>query len=586
MQGENKFRASKKFFLNFLFFFILSLFFGAPAKALNSASLYLSPASGSYTVGQSFNVSIFVAAPTMAMNATGGTVSFPADKLSVVSLSKSGSIMSLWVQEPSFNNGAGKVTFEGVVLNPGFTGKSGKILTINFKIKSAGNISLAFSSGSVLANDGQGTNILGNLGSASFNVETAVTGPVAPKAETPPESAGTPAAPEVISSTHPDPNIWYSSKNPVFSWGLPAGVTGSRLLASETPQAVPNVSYIPAIGSKQLADVEDGIWYFHVRLANSYGWGGVTHFRFQIDSEKPSVFDIRQIENKDLTNPFAQFIFDAKDGTSGVDFYEVQIDEKPLETWRDDGEHIYKTDAMAPGKHILVAKAFDRAGNYLVNTMEFNILPLDPPKLLEYPTELKSGEIFLIKGESYPDSNVAIVLKRENDNPKEFTINTLSDGSFTFVAPERLKDGIYKMSAKVTDKRGAESDFSEEITVAIRQPALLKFGSLAISVFSIVIPLVALLLLLIFLLWYSWHKMRALKKKLKKDVVIAEEALHQAFDALKKDLSRQLEMLNRVSTKRQLTTVEKRISVRLKKDLEEAEKHVEKEIEDIENLTK
>ena len=100
-------------------------FFIIGAKAASAASLFLSPASGSYLVGQTFNAAVLVSSPDQAMNAASSRISFPADKLEIISLAKSGSIFSLWVQEPSFSNSAGTVNFEGIVLNPGFIGASG-----------------------------------------------------------------------------------------------------------------------------------------------------------------------------------------------------------------------------------------------------------------------------------------------------------------------------------------------------------------------------------------------------------------------------------------------------------------------------
>src|SRR4051812_20692477 len=95
--------------------FLLSLFvlpFGAHANTLG-----LSPDSGSYTVGKTFPVSVYVTSTAQSVNAVSGTLSFPTDKLQVVSISKASSILTLWVSEPSFSNVAGSVSFEGVVPN-------------------------------------------------------------------------------------------------------------------------------------------------------------------------------------------------------------------------------------------------------------------------------------------------------------------------------------------------------------------------------------------------------------------------------------------------------------------------------------
>jgi hypothetical protein len=76
----------------------------------------------------------------------------------------------LWAEEPSFSNAEGSVHFEGVALSPGFNGPSGKVITVFFKAKALGSASLNFSSASVLANDGKGTNILTGTGKADYAI--------------------------------------------------------------------------------------------------------------------------------------------------------------------------------------------------------------------------------------------------------------------------------------------------------------------------------------------------------------------------------------------------------------------------------
>src|SRR3990167_8721643 len=284
-------------------------------------------------VGTTFSVGVYVSSADQSMNAASGVISFPADKLAVESISKSGSIFSLWVQEPSFSNSAGTVNFEGIVLNPGFTGASGKAISITFKTKAAGNAPITFSSGSALANDGKGTNILASLGNAQFSLGGAA--PTIPESTTPSAVSGAPSAPVISSPTHPDPNKWYAKKDAKFTWDVPKDATAVRLLVGRIPQAIPTVIYTTPITSKELTDLAEGTYYFHVRLRNAEGWGGVSHFRFQIDTEKPTRFEISEIERKDLTDPRAEFIFDASDKTSGIDHYEIQIDNESPQVWQD-----------------------------------------------------------------------------------------------------------------------------------------------------------------------------------------------------------------------------------------------------------
>jgi hypothetical protein len=353
------------------------------------------------------------------------------------------------------------------------------------------------------------------------------------------------------------------------------------------PNAVPTVTYIPAISSKELPDLVDGIWYFHVRLRNSIGWGGVSHFRFQIDTEKPSRFEITEIAREDFTNPKIRFRFDAKDETSGIDHYEIQIDEGSSQVWNDNGSGIYETPALGPAKHVLIAKAIDKAGNSLANSVEFEIKALEPPVITEYPKQLSSGETLIVKGTTkYPSAQTAVWFEREGEKAKSQVVRNEAVGNFMLVAEKKLQDGIYKVWAEVIDERGARSTPSEKITISVERPAFLKLGSWAVSLLAVVIPLVALIFVLLGVIYYGWHKLLTLRKRVKKEIREVEHALHKAFDLLKEAIREQIKMLEKTKSRRELTEEEEKIIKQLKKDLDDAEKFVRKEIEDIEKEVK
>ena len=78
-----------KILISFVF---VAVVFIALSSTASAATLYFSPSSGSYTVGTTLSVSVYVSSTDQAMNAASGIISFPQDKLEVTSLSKSGSI--------------------------------------------------------------------------------------------------------------------------------------------------------------------------------------------------------------------------------------------------------------------------------------------------------------------------------------------------------------------------------------------------------------------------------------------------------------------------------------------------------------
>jgi len=159
-------KSGKRLLLLFLF---ASLFAFLGVNTAEAAALYFSPSSGNYHEGENFTISIKVETE-VAINAVEGVFSFPTRYLEVIRLNKSNSIVNLWVQEPSFSNvgSFGNVSFEGVILNPGFTGPAGKIIDVVFLVKNKGAVELEFLRTAILANDGFGTNVTHQSERANF----------------------------------------------------------------------------------------------------------------------------------------------------------------------------------------------------------------------------------------------------------------------------------------------------------------------------------------------------------------------------------------------------------------------------------
>ncbi len=250
---------------------------------VSAATMRIAPAAASVTVGGTASIAIQVTSADQPMNAASGIVHFPADSLQVVSLSKSGTIISLWAQEPSYSNSAGTINFEGAVLNPGFTGSNGTVLTITFKAKSAGVAPITIGSGSVLANDGSGTEILTSVSGGNMSVTAAAPAP----AVTPSAPASPTAARLVITSTtHPDAEKSYRAPVVHLAWNNPPGTEAVRILYDKNQGTTPSVTYDPPIESKEI-EPGDGTWYFHAQARSGGGWGPVTHFKFTIDPNAP-----------------------------------------------------------------------------------------------------------------------------------------------------------------------------------------------------------------------------------------------------------------------------------------------------------
>lgn len=151
------------------------MFFFVPAFA-SAANLELWSPNASARAGELVEVRVLVDSDE-AFNALSGRITFPASRLSVVSISKQSSVVSLWVQEPVYSNSAGTIEFSGGVPNPGYSGPQRRVITITFRAKEAGTAALAFSSASILANDGEGTELLENARGVALAIDPSGTAP-------------------------------------------------------------------------------------------------------------------------------------------------------------------------------------------------------------------------------------------------------------------------------------------------------------------------------------------------------------------------------------------------------------------------
>lgn len=323
------------------------------SRAVEGASLTLAPASGSYLVGSTFDVTVLVNTGGNLVNTVDVQLRFPPDKLQVTRPLSGQSFIETWFQQPTFSNSQGTVQLVGGIAG-GISTSNGLVITITFRVISPGEAVVEIlKSSKILAHDGKGTDLLTSRGLATYQLLVR-----------PPEG------PEVLSSTHPDSSRWYQNDAPIFSWARPEGATGFSYLFNENPEDTPQ----PVVRTTNLVqafgDVPDGIWYFHLRAEKSGEWGGTTHFVTKIDATSPQAFTPRIEYAPQLGAPPLIF-FDTKDIRSGIDHYTVKVirtDEasgaaEDITPFFIETESPYKVPVSFPGKYTVVVRAFDRAGN-------------------------------------------------------------------------------------------------------------------------------------------------------------------------------------------------------------------------------
>lgn len=93
------------------------------------------------------------------VNVISATITYPTDLITVEYVSRENSIVDLWSEEPSIEDGSGTVHFSGgIVSDDGFLG-NGTVITLNTKPKAPGNATIEFADTKMLAHDGTGMEV-------------------------------------------------------------------------------------------------------------------------------------------------------------------------------------------------------------------------------------------------------------------------------------------------------------------------------------------------------------------------------------------------------------------------------------------
>ncbi len=331
----------------------------------HAATYEFSPASGSYPVGQSFQVRVVAdtAGESLRGLTTGGSVTFDPAVLSVTSATKDAAF-SLCTPEPTPNNTAGTIEF-----GCGTTGTaSGRatVFTITFKAKKEGAAQVSIKSPQLLV--GGANKLVGTPAGASFTITAAAPQPTQPAPTTPKPAEQerkvnipVPEAPVVKSTTHPDQSLWYNVADAVLAWDIPYGVTAMKTGFGDRPDAEPTETHEPPISTWKKGGLEDGEWYFHIAYKNRGGWSSSTMYAFRIDTTPPEEFSVTGVGGDNT----AQARFEAVDTLSGIELYQVVVDGgRPRDVQLSElVGGAFTVSNLDPGKHTIQVIARDRAGN-------------------------------------------------------------------------------------------------------------------------------------------------------------------------------------------------------------------------------
>lgn len=530
---------------NFVKYFIIAfsfiLFFFTPFN-LKAATLSINPSSVNVSVKDLFSTKVIVNTLGKAINNGEAVIKFPKDLLEVVSITKPSSIFSLWVEDPTFSNTDGTITFNGGIQNPGFTGSNGSIISINFKAKKQGTASIDFVSASVRENDGLGTDILNGKNSSVIQIKQEDKTVVVPVIEVANTKSNLPD-PIIISSTHPDQEKWYSLSSASFNWKIPNTATSIKTLYNKNPDSNPTITYDNSVTQKTLNDLPDRVFYFHLRYYDG-GWSPVAHYKFKVDTTAPNAFSpiVKSSDNKNLVT------LNASDDTSGIQNYSISIDNGELLNIENDKlvNNEYELPVLNKGDHSLALIAYDKAGNHTESKITFtNPFSTSVPEIYLSSNEILKGQDVTISGKTdYPNTQVEIVLKQNGNEISKFMQTTGADGTFSFVTEKINVIGTFEISAQNVLSETTRSEFSKDVRLDILDKDIIK---LAVNKYWILIS-IAILIFLFIIFYLGWYKFFALRRKIRNGSIHPVDNVYNATLQLKEELDKQLEVLKKIKT--------------------------------------
>ena len=369
--------------------FVLCTSLASPALAAGNGTFGFEPTIINTDLGDTFTIDIIAYPNDESLDTVRTMVDFDSNALEL-QYYELGSLFPN-VSPGNYGDNSDGYVYIGGHLKGEQTSESGVFATMAFKSKQAGISSISFAEGTKMISIGDERVNLEGSGTASINVysvpeedmpeyspvvaEVDIPGQVVVEVnEETGEEVEIPSALRVTSLSHANQNQWQAFNTVGMNWEI----TGQPSVEIEEyyysidkePQADPGTDNSLQGNSISFENVEDGIWYFHIKaLFDNGNYSDVAHYRVLIDTEAPSpvvpVLDFETIEE----GKGVYLRFRTTDQASGVGLYEIEVNETLYAT---SGNEMLISD-LGPGKYPITVKAYDKAGNWTEGTTELRV---------------------------------------------------------------------------------------------------------------------------------------------------------------------------------------------------------------------
>ena len=402
-----------------------------PIFKANAFSLYYNEAHKNDAIEVEINITRDAVSP----KAVEGYINFNPESFELVKIIQNNLTIDKWITAPYLIE-SGKLFFSGT-FNP--NSNRNDLFTLVFKKNSDNKLNLNICSSTILGEDDK----LYDLQEIFLKKENSL------------------SIFNVTSSTHSDPESWYSNKNVELKWQLPSDAEKIKILIDKNEFSYPSVEYDKPINIKNI-ELDDGIWYFHIRYFGNNGWSSIEHRKIMIDTQKPILVDIKN--EKGTINFFGQ------DELSGIDLYEIDI--PALNQKYIIGEEVFKLPQLKSGIYDIKIRAYDKAQNYIEINDLLEIKGIDPPHFSGLI--LGNEELFILGYVNEPKSKVYASINGSEASFSDAT-KTSEDGKFVH-SIQKLTPGLYDLQLMTITDDGI-SEKNKKIILVVSEKIV--FNSLS-----------------------------------------------------------------------------------------------------------
>ena len=348
----------------------------APVAQAASATMSLSTDVQTIQRGQTFDVVIGVNPNGEELDTARAVITFTPGVLSIEDSELTGSF-NRTSPGNSANNSTGKLSLGGFTLEGPIT-RSGEYARASFRAQQTGTATITVSPDSRLISAGEEKIDTAFVSSVEITVEDA-------------QDDQEVARLAVSSDSHKNPAIWYSNNTVDLSWEVnQAGatdLTGFYVTFDQQSDTDPTVFVSASTLSRTYSDVEDGVWYFHIKGQHENGKQTKTvHRRVAVDTTPPNELAVTFSYSQLLETETTEAFFGTTDDTSGVLYYEAAINRGAFEP------HVSPLTLgnMPVGTYFVEVKAIDKAGNEIFGSNTLRVYPKGTELIRPEETE-KSG---------------------------------------------------------------------------------------------------------------------------------------------------------------------------------------------------